>query len=207
MAPKLVFIYFDLPGAGEATRWALVQSGLEWEDKRLSMEQFGELKPILPNGQVPILEVDGYRLPQSLTIIRYVGRIGGLYPTDDLEAAKCDAFLDFVVDLKVNYYPAHIEKDEAEKAEMKAEFVAHYLRTWLGNLERALEQTGGLYFLDKMTVADIAVANSVWSLKRGSHVTVPPSIFEAYPNLVALTESILAEPSISDFIAKTETSK
>ena len=59
----------------------------------------------------------------------------------------------------------------------------------------------------QMIVADIAVANGVWLLKRGGHVTVPPSMFEAYPNLVALTESILAEPSISDFIAKTETSK
>ncbi|CAM9287721.1 unnamed protein product [Ascophyllum nodosum] len=142
-----------------------------------------------------------------MAIIRYVGRIGGLYPTDDLEAAKCDAFLDSAVDFKANYYPAHIEKDEAKRAEMKAEFVAHYLRTWLGNLERALEQTEGFYFLDKMIVADIAVANGVWLLKRGGHVTVPPSMFEAYPNLVALTESILAEPSISDFIAKTETSK
>ena len=58
-----------------------------------------------------------------------------------------------------------------------------------------------------MTVADIAVANMVWMLKGGSYVTIPPNVFDAYSNLVALTESILAEPKISDFVAKTSTSK
>ncbi|CAM9821375.1 unnamed protein product, partial [Laminaria digitata] len=77
MAPKLVLSYFDIAGAAEPVRWALEQSGLEWEDKRLTKEEFGALKPSLPNGQVPILEVDGYVLAQSLAILRYVGKLGG----------------------------------------------------------------------------------------------------------------------------------
>ena len=45
MPPKLVLTYFDVPGAAEPARWALALSGLEWEDRRLSREEFGVLKP------------------------------------------------------------------------------------------------------------------------------------------------------------------
>ena len=31
----------------------------------------------LPNGQVPVLAIDGYVLPQTLAIVRYVGKLGG----------------------------------------------------------------------------------------------------------------------------------
>ena len=39
----------------------------------------------------------------------------GLYPTGELEAAKCDAVLDSVIDIKMNARPVFIEKDEAKK--------------------------------------------------------------------------------------------
>ena len=31
----------------------------------------------LPNEQLPVLEIDGYVLPQSMAILRYVGKLGG----------------------------------------------------------------------------------------------------------------------------------
>ncbi|CAN0182814.1 unnamed protein product, partial [Ascophyllum nodosum] len=41
---KLVLTYFNVPGRAEPIRWVLALSGLEWKDKRLSREEFGELK-------------------------------------------------------------------------------------------------------------------------------------------------------------------
>ena len=45
MAPKLTLTYFDSQGFAEGIRWALELSGLEWEDKRLTGEEFAVLKP------------------------------------------------------------------------------------------------------------------------------------------------------------------
>lgn len=45
MAPKLVLTYFDMAGAADTIRFALELGGLEWEDRRLSQEEFAALKP------------------------------------------------------------------------------------------------------------------------------------------------------------------
>lgn len=42
----------------------------------------------LPNGQVPVLEVDGVAIPQSLAIMRYAAKLGGKLPKEKL-AIRC----------------------------------------------------------------------------------------------------------------------
>nr|ABR09273.1 glutathione S-transferase 3 [Laminaria digitata] len=203
MAPKLVLTYFDIPGAAEPIRWALEQSGQEWEDKRLTGEEFGVVKPSLPNGQLPVLEVDGYTLPQSMTILRYVGKLGGLHPSDDLEAAKCDAVLDAAVDFYINVRPAYTEKDQAKQLEMFGDLAVNYIPKWLANVEKQLAATEGIYFAEKMSVADIMITTRLKTLRDGNYNGVPTTIFDSsYPNLNALYDSIVGEPKIAAFIAK-----
>lgn len=45
MAPKITLTYFDFAGPAEPVRLALAMAGEEWEDKRLTPEQFAALKP------------------------------------------------------------------------------------------------------------------------------------------------------------------
>lgn len=45
MAPKLVLTYFDMGGTADMIRFALELGGLEWEDRRLSQDEFAALKP------------------------------------------------------------------------------------------------------------------------------------------------------------------
>eukprot|EP00903_Cladosiphon_okamuranus_P011629 g10938.t1 len=191
-----------MSGAAEPIRWALEQGGLEWTDTRLSREEFGAMKPSLPNGQVPILEVDGFQLAQSMAILRYVGKLGGLYPTDDLTAAKVDAIMDCSTDFGTNMRPSFLEKDMDKKMEMRAEMAATYIPTWLANMEKQLSSTEGTYFTDKLTVADIMTAFRLHFLKIGVLDGIPTTIFDSYPALNALYSSIVAEPKIAAFIAK-----
>jgi glutathione S-transferase len=67
--------YFDVYGRAEPMRMALHKYGVQFEDVRLTPEQFGELKTTgkLEYGQVPALELDdGTMLCQSAAIQRYI---------------------------------------------------------------------------------------------------------------------------------------
>jgi glutathione S-transferase len=101
--PKLKLYYFNLAGKGEAIRLACAYGGVPLEDFRMHANEFHELKVSgkIPFGQVPALSVDDdIMLFQSAAIMRYVGKLAGLYPTnDDLYAAKIDMAVDSEIDL------------------------------------------------------------------------------------------------------------
>lgn len=64
---------------------------------------FKDIKSSLPTGQLPILEIESNGkkkvVGQSAAILRYAGKLGGLYPTDDREAMEVDMLCDHIEDL------------------------------------------------------------------------------------------------------------
>jgi glutathione S-transferase len=79
--------YFDFDGGrGEPIRIAFHAAGVAFEDKRLSFAQFAEQRAGFRFNALPVLEVDGVAVTQSNAIGRYVGKLAGLYPADDLQA-------------------------------------------------------------------------------------------------------------------------
>ena len=55
--------------------------------------EWPKLKPTLPLGQVPVLEVDGKLLAQSYAILGYAGRLAKLHGADAWSEAKVDEIL------------------------------------------------------------------------------------------------------------------
>eukprot|EP00904_Undaria_pinnatifida_P010385 jgi/Undpi1/6477/HiC_scaffold_20.g08956.m1 len=201
MAPKLTLTYFNFAALGEPVRLALAMSGQPWEDKRISKEEFMAMKPNLPYNQVPILEVDGTVIPQSLAQIRYVGKIGGLYSADPIEAAMADAAMDAVVDMHMVFAPSIHEPDPSKKMELRKNLTDNYLPTWLANLERALKAAGGNYFAGgKLSIGDIAVVCRLNWLKTGALDGIPATIVDAYPLLSALVQRVMSEPKIVQYL-------
>jgi glutathione S-transferase len=47
---------------------------VDYEDKRIPREEWPTMKPNTPLGQMPVLEVDGKMLGQSVAIARYLAR-------------------------------------------------------------------------------------------------------------------------------------
>ncbi|XP_021339566.1 glutathione S-transferase-like [Mizuhopecten yessoensis] len=69
----------------------------------------------MPTGQLPVLEVDGKQLSQSMAIARYVGREFGLAGKNNLEQCMVDQVIDTASDCLTEYVKSHFEKDEKKK--------------------------------------------------------------------------------------------
>lgn len=90
MAPTLKLTYFDMRGRAEPIRHALVAGGIEFEDKRISIPEFLEMKKAgaFTFGSLPVLGIDGEMIAESIAILRYIGKMGGLYPKDLKDACR-----------------------------------------------------------------------------------------------------------------------
>ena len=100
--------------------------------------KWAELKPTLPLGQVPSLEVDGVTICQSMTIARYLARRFGLAGASDLEAAQADEAVDAVSDWIQQQKEAIKPPPPGQKPVMPREFVDVQLQAWLAKMERLL---------------------------------------------------------------------
>lgn len=53
---------------------------------------------------MPVLEVEGKVLPQSIAIARFLAAKGGLLPEDPLQSAFCDAVVETLRDVIIDIF-------------------------------------------------------------------------------------------------------
>lgn len=58
----------------------------------------------MPFGQVPVLEVDGKKVCQSVAISRYLAKQFGVAGKNDWEALEIDSTVDTIHDLRLSKY-------------------------------------------------------------------------------------------------------
>ena len=88
--------YFGLGVRAEPIRALLHFANHEFEDNRISNDDFPALKETLPLGSLPIWEEDGVTFAQSTDILRMLGIRHGMYTTDPNTAWEIDSLLDFM---------------------------------------------------------------------------------------------------------------
>lgn len=201
--PTYKLTYFDFDGGrGEPVRIALHAAGIQFEDERLSFEEFGKMRHGLRFSSLPVLEIDGNPITQSNAISRYVGKMAGLYPEDELQALYCDEVLDALED--VNHYivpTLFLQGDELRAAREK--LVAGWLTIYLKGLGQLLTRGGDKYFAnDRLTVADLKTLVQVRSLRSGRMDHVPTDLVDQLaPNLCEHQARIEKEPQVVAYYA------
>jgi glutathione S-transferase len=212
--PKLKLFYFDLKGKGEPIRLFCAYAGIELEDYRFkARDEFLAMKEgtRLPFGQVPMLEVDGkHNLVQTCAIMRYLSKLAGLYPTDDLiQAAKVDALMDqeadaFVGTTVLTYdlrFGIDLTPDAKEKSyEQINETV---LPGHLKNIEKCLiaSPTGWIAGTDEPSPADFIWFTRLSSMSEKKELSETIKKLEEFPKIRAFMEKFSSLESIREYYA------
>ena len=198
---KLTYFDFD-GGRAEPIRIAFHTAGIKFEDNRLSFPEFGEMRQSTRFNSVPVLEIDGAAVTQSSALGRYVGKMAGLYPKDDLQALYCDEVMDALEDLSHNIVQTFgLQEEELRLAREK--LVEGWLSVYLRGLDELLARGGGQYFADNgLTMADLKTFVQTRSLRSGTLDHVPTNLVRRLaPGLVEHQERIEGDPRVAAYYA------
>jgi len=197
---KLTYFDFD-GGRAEPVRIAFHAAGIEFEDDRLSFQEFGEMRNDTRFNSLPVLEIDGNQVTQTNAICRYVGKMAGLYPADNVQALYCDEVLDALEDLLHKIVPTFgLKGEELQLAREK--LVDGWLTIHLRGLGELLDRGGEYFAGDSLTMADLKAFVQVRSLRAGTLDHVPADLVDRLvPGLVEHQERIAADPRVLAYYA------
>jgi len=179
MASAVLYDYFR-SSASYRVRIALNLKGVDYEQRPINLakgEQKGaEYRELNPQGFVPMLEIDGQRLTQSLAIIVYLDQkfpdpplmpvdpVAGAHVRTLAMAVACD--IHPLNNLRVLKY---LRGTLGISEDAKDEWYRHWVAEGLGALEEmARPQAGAFLFGDSPTIADICLVPQLYNARRFS---------------------------------------
>ncbi|XP_034934996.1 glutathione S-transferase-like [Chelonus insularis] len=189
--------YFDITGLGEPIRYMLHYGGIKFEDNRLSFEEWPKIKPSMPLGQLPVLEIDGKKYNQSKSIMRFLAKKFKLYGSNDVEALEIDAAADSMDDLRIPLSTYFWEKDPNQKNKLK-EIAMEKKDFLLGKFEEQVKKNGGYFVNGKLSFADVLYTAYSDYLSNG----LGHPLNKDHPELTKLVEKVRAIPNIKAYLDK-----
>ncbi len=195
--------YFDIDGGrAEPIRIAFHAAGIEFEDERVTFPEFGKMRASTRFNSLPVLEIDGAAVTQSNAISRYVGKMAGLYPEDDLQALYCDEVMGALEDV-LHYVVRTFGLQGDALREAREALAAGWLTTYTKGLGELLARGGGKYFAnDSLTVADLKAFMQTRWLSSGELDHVPVDLVEKIaPALLEHKERVASDPRVVAYYA------
>lgn len=200
--PRL--IYFDFAGSrGEECRIALHLAGIDCEDVRVKSDDWPAMKVRTPFGAMPVLEIPGKApLAHSNAILVFIGRQHRLHPSDAFEAARHEALMCAVEELRHTITPT-LRITDPELKRKAREALANDLGTWGGQVER---QLGDGPFIGGATlqVADLKLYMVVHWLTTGILDHVPTTVFDHCPKLLRLDRAVGEHEGVKAWLARSK---
>ena len=199
--PRLT--YFDFSGSrGEECRIALHLAGVDFDDVRVPSADWPAMKSSTPFGALPVLEMPGRPpLAQSNAILVFIGRQHRLHPEDAFEAARHEAFMCAVEDLRHAISPTLRISDPDQKRAAREALAANELKTWGAQIERQLG-AGPFIAGGTLQVADLKLYMTARWLTSGVLDHIPTTVFDHCPKLLQLHKAVGEHPGVQGWLTR-----
>lgn len=199
--PRL--IYFDFAGSrGEECRMALHLAGIDFEDVRVKSDDWPAMKASTPFGAMPVLELAGQApLAHCNAILVFIGRQHQLHPTDAFEAARHEALMCAVEELRHTITPTLRITDPELKRQAREALAANDLKTWGSQVERQLGD-GPFIGGARLQVADLKLYMVVRWLTTETLDHVPTTVFDHCPKLLRLYRAVGEHEGVKAWLAR-----
>ena len=197
--PTYKLYYFNSRGVAEVARLVFAQAGVEYEDIRLTSEQWAEFKPKTPYRVIPVLDIDGKLMGGSMAIARYLARQFGMAGEDDIARLVLEGAEGAIDDFKDKMIAMFHEKDEEKKVTLKKNLEEIIIPRCFGGLEKLAASnttcSEGWFYGSKVSYVDFYFTHI---LEYMQHDT--PNVLDNYPALKKLTESVKNLPNVAKWI-------
>jgi len=194
--------YFDFPGGrGEDCRLCLHIAGVDWKDDRVPRGDWMDRKGKTPFGNLPVLRVDGREIGQSNAILAYLGRRFDLHPSDPWQAARHEAILNVVEELRAKVAATFTIEDEEEKKAARQALSSGYIIAWADNVTKQLGD-GPFLAGEAINVADLKLFIAMSWLMNGILDHIPTDVFSGHPALIAHHAAVKSHPKVTDWYAR-----
>ncbi|XP_070500455.1 glutathione S-transferase-like [Chironomus tepperi] len=196
--PEYKVFYFNVKALGEPLRFLLSYGNLPFEDVRISRNDWPALKPTMPMGQMPVLEVDGKRVHQSLAMCRYIAKQIGVAGKDAFEDLQIDALVDTINEFRLKIAIVSYEPDDAVKEKKMITLTQEVIPFYLTKMNVVAKENGGHLVLNRTTWADIYFAGIIDYLNYLTKL----DLLENFPNLRQVVDNVLSNENIQKYIAQ-----
>lgn len=193
--PQAILYDYYRSSAAFRVRIALNMKGVDYESRPVNLleseQRSDEYRSLNPQGLIPMLDIDGHRLTQSLAIINYLDLRFATQPLLPARAAERAHVVALAMMVACDIHPLnnlrvlkYLKSQLGHSQEEIDSWYAHWISEGLPAMEAlAAPRAGKFLFGDAPTAADICLVPQLYNARR---YNVP---LDDYPTLLRADEN------------------